>query len=116
TDNITNVTTPTFTGTAKSDEPRTLLDCGISRGTATADGSGNWSITSSTLASGSRSMTATATDAAGNVSVASATLSVTVDTAAAAPSAPDLTAASDTGSSTTDNITNVTTPTFTGTA
>ena len=46
--------------------------------------------------------------------MASAGLVVTIDTAAAAPSAPDLTAATDSGTSSTDNITNDTTPTFTG--
>ena len=39
-----------------------------------------------------------------------------MDTVANAPSVPDLTAASDSGSSSTDNITKITTPTFTGTA
>ena len=39
---------------------------------------------------------------------------MTIDTAAAAPTAPDLTAATDSGTSSTDNITNITTPTFTG--
>src|SRR5262249_33706993 len=78
---------------------------------------GNWSITTSTLASGTRSITAKITDLAGNTSSASAVLSVTIDTTApSAPSTPDLTAASDSGSSSTDNITKVTTPTFSGTA
>ena len=80
-------------------------------GTAMADGAGNWSITSSTLSGGSHTLTAKQTDIAGNTSVASAGLAVTIDTTAAAPSAPDLTAATDTGSSSTDNITNDTTPT-----
>ena len=65
-------------------------------GTATADGSGNWSITSSTLGDGGHTLTAKQTDMAGNVSAASAGLVVTIDTVAAAPSAPDLVAASDT--------------------
>ena len=39
-----------------------------------------------------------------------------VDTTGPAASVPDLVAASDSGSSSTDNVTNVTTPTFTGTA
>src|SRR5262249_58175981 len=58
-----------------------------------------------------------ATDVAGNVSVASGALSVTIDTTApVAPTTPDLIAASDSGASITDNITNATTPTFAGTA
>src|SRR5439155_1007158 len=45
-------------------------------------------------------------DAAGNVSAAGATLSLTIDTAApGVPNAPDLQAASDSGSSATDNLT-----------
>ena len=51
---------------------------------------------------------------AGNISAASAGLAVTIDTTAAAPSAPDLAAASDSGRRARDNLTNDTTPTFTG--
>ena len=51
-------------------------------------------------------------DAAGNASAPSTALSVTIDTTApATPAAPDL-LASAIGGSNTDNITNVTTPTF----
>ena len=39
---------------------------------------------------------------------------MTIDTVAAAPSAPDLIAASDSGTSNTDNLTSDTTPTVTG--
>src|SRR5207237_374413 len=83
-------------------------------GTGVADGTGNWSITSSTLSSGSHTLTAKQTDIAGNTSAASAGLAVTIDTTAAAPSAPDMTAATDTGTSQTDNVTKNTTPVFTG--
>src|SRR5207253_3180461 len=68
----------------------------------------------STLSSGSHTLTTKQTDIAGNTSTASTGLVVTIDTTAAAPSAPDMTAASDTGSSSTDNITNNTTPVFSG--
>jgi uncharacterized delta-60 repeat protein len=63
---------------------------------------------------GTADFTFTAVDVAGNESAsASPALSVTIDTAApAATSAPDLQAASDSGYSATDNITNDTTPTF----
>ena len=61
-------------------------------GTAVADGSGNWSITSSALLDGVHNLTAKQTDIAGNISLASAALSVTIDTTSpAAPSVPDLT-------------------------
>ncbi|MFO1480421.1 MAG: Ig-like domain-containing protein [Turneriella sp.] len=53
------------------------------------------------------------TDPAGNASPASGALVITLDTTAdAATGTPDLQAASDTGSSNSDNITNDTTPTF----
>ena len=48
-------------------------------GSATADSNGEFSITASTLSEGSYSLTATATDAAGNVSSASSSLSLTVN-------------------------------------
>ena len=116
TDNLTNVTTPTFTGTAEAGSTVTVFDGVTQVGSGIATG-GSYSITTSTLSNGARSITAKATDAAGNVSSASSALTVTIDTTApATPSVPDLAAASDSGSSNTDNITNVTTPTFTGTA
>ena len=50
-------------------------------GTTTAAGDGSWSITSSALADGVHNLTAIATDVAGNQSVASVVLAVTIDTA-----------------------------------
>ncbi|KAB8035609.1 Ig-like domain-containing protein, partial [Janthinobacterium aquaticum] len=118
TDGVTNVTTPTVTGTAEAGSTVTLYDTDGTTvlGTTVATG-GAWSITSSALASGTHSLSVKAVDVAGNSSVASATLSITIDTTApAAPSTPVLAAASDNGSSNTDGITSVTTPTITGTA
>jgi hypothetical protein len=115
TDNITNDTTPTFTGTAEAGATVTLLDGGTTLGTALADGAGAWSITTAVLSPGTRTITARQTDIAGNTSVASGGAALTIDTSVAAPSTPDLAAASDSGASNTDNLTNVTTPTFTGT-
>ena len=118
TDNYTSDTTPMFTGTSEAHATVVLFADGTQVGTALADGSGNWTITSSALAVGTYSFTATQTDAAGNgPSAGSSGLSVTIDTSVpAAPSQPDLTAASDSGVSTTDNLTSDTTPTFIGTA
>ncbi|OZI61960.1 Ig-like domain-containing protein [Bordetella genomosp. 11] len=84
-DNITNTTTPTFTGTAESGSTVTLYDTDGTTvlGTAVATG-GNWSITTSTLSAGAHTLTAKASDAAGNVSSASTGLSVVIDTAAPA--------------------------------
>ncbi len=115
TDNITNVTTPSFTGTAEAGSIVTLLDGASVIGTTVATG-GTWTITASTLAAGSHSIAAEATDLAGNMSATSVALATTIESAIAAPSMPDLIAESDSGVSNTDNITNVTKPTFTGTA
>ena len=53
---------------------------------------------------------------AGENATATVPYTLTINSALAAPSTPDLTAASDTGTSATDNITKDNTPTFTGTA
>ncbi|WP_185714237.1 Ig-like domain-containing protein [Rheinheimera mesophila] len=83
TDNVTNDTTPTLTGTAEAGSTVTLYDTDGTTvlGTATATG-GNWSITSSALSEGSHTLTAKAVDAAGNESAVSSGLSVTIDTTA----------------------------------
>jgi DNA-binding protein len=107
TDDITNDATPTLTGTAETGSTVTLYDTDGTTvlGTTTATG-GNWSITSSTLSEGSHTVTAKAVDAAGNQSVASSGLSVTIDTTAPAkPATPDLADASDSGDSNSDNLT-----------
>src|SRR5205823_1186285 len=112
-DDITNDSTPSFDGTAENGSSVQLFDG------ATGNNSGSaspYSITTTTLADGNHSISAKATDLAGNTSAASGSLTVTIDTAAPAVSAPDLAASSGTGSSSTDNITGDDTPTFNGTA
>src|SRR6266498_4149264 len=79
-DNITSVTTPTFSGTAEDGSAVKIFSDAGQVGSATATG-GSYSITTSTLSQGTHSITATATDAAGNVSSTSVALSVTIDTA-----------------------------------
>ncbi|NVD99869.1 Ig-like domain-containing protein [Massilia sp. BJB1822] len=89
-DNLTNSTTPTFSGTADAGSTVTLYDSnGITElGKATADGLGKWTITAATMSAGSHTVTAKASDAAGNVSAASSSLTVVIDTAP--PASPDL--------------------------
>jgi len=116
-DNVTSDTTPTFNGTAEANSTITLYDTDGTTvlGTTTADGSGNWTITVSTLASGSHTLTVKAKDAAGNESGASSSFSVTIDTTAPnAPTGLDVLASSDSGTSNTDNITSNNTPTVSG--
>jgi methionine-rich copper-binding protein CopC len=114
TDNITKITTPTFTGTSEAGAKVELFEGSTLLGVVPSS-SGNWSITSIALSEGPHTVFARATDAAGNFA-ASGTLTITIDTTPPAVSAPDLADASDTGTSSTDNITKITTPTFTGTS
>ena len=83
-DGITNDNTLTLTGTAEANSTVKVYDGATLLGTATANGSGAWSYTTAALADGAHSLTATATDAAGNTGAASTALSVTVDTTAPA--------------------------------
>lgn len=115
-DDVTNDATPTLVGTAEVDSVVRLFDGAVEVGSAVAVG-GSWSITASVLADGVRSLTATATDAAENESVASGALLVLIDTVAPdVPSVPDLVASSDSGVSDSDDVTNEATPTLVGTA
>ncbi|PTY02109.1 hypothetical protein DB347_24620 [Opitutaceae bacterium EW11] len=117
TDNVTNVTTPAFTGTAEAGSTVRVYWGGTNlMGATTADGSGNWSVTAgSALSAGSYSITAKATDTAGNTGSASAALALTIDTSA--PAAPAFTGiTNDTGTSSTDGITSDQTLVFHGTA
>jgi hypothetical protein len=78
-DNITSITTPTFTGTATAGSTVNLYSDGALVGSSAAT-DGVYTITTGVLGNGTHAMTATSTDAAGNVSPASAALSVTIDT------------------------------------
>ncbi|HTN11935.1 MAG TPA: Ig-like domain-containing protein, partial [Acetobacteraceae bacterium] len=106
TDNITSLATPSFTGVAEAGSTVTLLDGAIAIGTTIAAADRSWSITASPLLDGVHAISAMATDAAGNVSLASAALAVTIDSQMVAPSTPDMTDATDKGVSNSDNITN----------
>jgi len=117
TDRITNVTTPTFTGSAEAGATVTLYDGVTPVGTAVATG-GAYSVTSSTLSAGVKTMTVKATDVAGNVGASSTNTSITMDL-----TAPSLVIGSCTGGSghknivtgtTNDNGTTVSVKIFTG--
>src|SRR6202012_816366 len=100
---------PPLKGTAEPNSAVTIYVDGTSEGTTTADASGNWTYTpTSAIADGTPAITATATDAAGNVSPTSAPLSLTIDTTA--PTAPTVQLASGT------NPTNNNEPPLKGTA
>ena len=113
-DGITNDNTLTLTGTAEANGTVKVYDGATLLGSATANGSGAWSYTTAALANGAHSLTATATDAAGNTSVASSALGVTIDTTA--PVAPSIASFSTDSGTVGDDITNDNTLTLTGTA
>ena len=113
-DGLTNDNTPTLSGTAEANSTVTVYDGATALGTTTADGSGNWSYTTGTLSDGSHSLTAKATDAAGNQGAASASLSLTVDTTA--PGAPVISGYGIDSGTVGDGLTNDNTPTLSGTA
>jgi hypothetical protein len=85
-DGVTNVPAPTVFGTAEPGSTVTVYRNGASVASVTANASGAWSYLSNNLGDGSYVFTATATDLAGNVGLASAPLNVTIDTHA--PNAP----------------------------
>src|SRR6201999_2622967 len=77
---------------------------------------GVWSIAATIpFIEGTNTLRATQTDVAGNVSTASFPFDVTLLTTAPPPSVPDLTPATDSGISGSDDITNISEPTVTGT-
>ncbi len=117
TDNVTRDNTPQFDGAVPANHIVRLFVDGILTASDTTTPSGTWSIVTPVLADGSRQIVTKFEDLAGNESSLSPTLNITIDTVApAAPTvAPDMTAASDTGVSSTDNITRDATPTFVGT-
>ena len=81
-DGLTNDTTPALTGTGTAGETVTVYDGATAVGTATVDGSGAWALDTSALANGAHSLTVVLTDSAGNASVPSSPLVLTIDASA----------------------------------
>ncbi len=105
----TNNNTPTISGTAEPGSTANVSETGNPVCAATADGAGTWSCVPGTaLSDGPHTISATATDAAGNVSPASTPVSFVVDTT---PPAPPVVNAPPAGGTTNDD-----TPTFIGTS
>jgi parallel beta-helix repeat protein len=94
-DGVTNDNTLTLTGTAAPHETIKIYDGTKQVGTATTGDDASWSYIMSVLSDAKHTLTAVATNAAGQTSKASAALEVIVDTIA--PSAPTITSASDGG-------------------
>ncbi|SDF58610.1 Ig-like domain-containing protein [Massilia sp. PDC64] len=119
-DAITSYAVPELTGTVAAGTTVTVWDGSTILGSDTAGSSGVWHFTPLwNLANGQHTITLELRDAAGNVTPRdlSVPFTFTVDALAPdTPAAPVLAAASDTGASSADRITNDTTPTLTGTA
>ena len=81
-----------LTGAAEANSVVKVFDGTTQIGTATANSSGVWSYTTGALAAGSHSLTAKATDAAGNTGAASAVLTASIGTSAPPvnPAAPTI--------------------------
>ncbi|MEH2479024.1 uncharacterized protein YukE [Nitrobacteraceae bacterium AZCC 2146] len=126
-DSIVNGNLVTLTGTAEANSAVKVFDGTTVVGTATTNSSGAWTVTTAALATGAHALTATATDAAGNVSAVSAPLdpvigapttptSPTTPTAPSSLSAPKIVSFSNDSGKVGDHITNDSTLTVTGTA
>lgn len=113
----TLVDTPSLSGSGcEAGATVELFDGDARLGSTTANSDGTWSITTGHLSTGLHHFAAQQTDIAGNVSAYSSYTDLSID-APPPPSqlaAPVLAAASDSGASSSDRITNITTPTFTG--
>lgn len=116
----TNDSTPTLSGTAAANATVTIRVDGVDIGTTVADGLGAWSFTPDTpIAEGQHTLTAVATDAAGNISDVSNSWGIIIDSVA--PDAPIITQVVDDvperlGALNSGDSTNDTTPTLNGTA
>ncbi len=100
---ITNDNTPIISGRAEANSSVSVYNGTTLVGTTTADSSGNWSLAPSTLGDGTYSLTATATDAAGNVSLPSPAFTLNIDTAA--PATPGVFTLTDNTAPITGNVT-----------
>jgi hypothetical protein len=113
-DSIVNQNQVILNGTAEAGSAVKVYDGITQVGTATVGANGSWTVTTSALSVGSHNLTATATDAAGNVSAVSAPLDPVISApttpppSQTAPNAPVITSG--------DHVTNDNTVTVAGTA
>ena len=113
-DVIVNTNEVALTGTAEANSTVKVYDGAMLLGSVTANSSGAWGYTTTALSGGTHSLTATATDAAGNTGVASSVAAVTVNMPI--PTPPVIASFSNDSGVVGDGITNDNTPTLTGTA
>ncbi|WP_247494843.1 Ig-like domain-containing protein [Bradyrhizobium sp. 164] len=87
-DGVTNDNTIELKGAAAANSTVTVYDGSTKIGTTTASSTGSWDYITQVLSDAKHTLTATATNASGQTSVASAAVAVTVDTKA--PAAPTI--------------------------
>ena len=78
-DNITSINTPIVTGTGDIGAIIKISNGNTVVGQTTVGNDGTWQIATSPLTNGTHSLTATATDLAGNISTASTPLNIVID-------------------------------------
>ncbi|MBO0698525.1 MAG: hypothetical protein J2P46_09030, partial [Zavarzinella sp.] len=113
-DNVTNDPTITLSGTAEPNATVRVSGDLTDLGEVLAGADGSWSFAPGSLADGSHSFTAAATDSAGNVSSPSLAFLVVIDTVA--PAVPTITGFADDSGAPGDGLTDDPTPTLRGTA
>ena len=113
-DVIVNTNEVALTGTAEANSTIKVYDGATLLGNATTDGSGAWSYTTAGLVNGTHNLTATATDAAGNIGAASTVAAVTVNIPI--PTTPIIASFSIDSGTVGDGITGANVLTLTGTA
>ena len=109
-----NTATPLIGGLTEAGASVKVYDNGSLLQTLTADAAGRWSL-SAVLTGSAHSFTTQVTDMAGNASMPSTALSFTVLTSPPAAPVATVVAGGDSGASSTDGITNVSSQWFTGT-
>jgi hypothetical protein len=110
-----NDTTPTLSGTAAANTVVLVFDGSLLLGSTTSNASGLWTFTpTNAIANGAHSFTAVTTDTAGNVSAASNSYGMTVDTVAPTQTVAFTSLTTDTGTQG-DWSTQDTSPTIGGT-
>ena len=78
-DSITKINTPTITGTGEIGATIKIAEGTVIVGQTTVGTDGTWQVATSVLTNGTHSLTANAIDIAGNISTASAPLSLVID-------------------------------------
>ncbi|OUW76526.1 MAG: hypothetical protein CBD74_12995, partial [Saprospirales bacterium TMED214] len=114
-----NDSTPAIAGTVNENDAELAVTVAGQTLAATNNANGTWTLADDSLSAivdGTYNVWAVATDVAGNIGTDTKVDELTVDIVApTTPSQPDLVWTSDTGVSTTDDITSDSTPTFAGT-